>query len=91
MMLKAETALFCRFYRLQGQPPPVQPNGRLKSYAGAVRTTTINHKTIVNTKSLADAKRSVLIKLRVKDSALLTVREDFWIKKKETLKLLNIR
>ena len=31
-------------------------------------------------------------KLRVKDSTLLTVREDFWIKKKETLKSgLNIR
>ena len=43
----------------QGQPPPVQRGGRLKSYAGAIRTPTINHKTIVDAKSLSNAKSSV--------------------------------
>ena len=43
----------------QGQPPPVQRGGHRKSYAGAVKTPTINPKTLVDIKPLADAKRSI--------------------------------
>ena len=46
----------------QGHPPPVRRGGRPETYASAVKTPTINVKTLADAKSLADAKKTEPIK-----------------------------